>query len=310
MLSQINLKEKHKIFSAPKTPIEHRTSHNADHAVLNVFETSQVTYCFDLSFDNPVVVSMIQGKKIMHLSKKEPFSFVPGQSIVMPASQLMSIDFPEAHNNHPTQCLALELSNGFVKNTLEWLNEHFPKLDNEQWHWTNENFLLLNNPYVESSLNRLINTMVDNDYMRQLRASNSTRELIATLLQTHARHFLLDNLNKLSTKNRLAHVVLYIKKHLDTPLSISKLADMACLSRAQFFRAFQRELGETPVQFINRERLVKAKKLMLHEGRTPTQVCYDVGFSSLNYFCRLFRQIEGVSPKTWLLAKTNFKRIG
>ena len=302
MLQGINLKEKHKIFSAPKTEVEHRTSHAADHAVLNVFETSRVTHSFDLVFNNPVVVSMIQGKKVMHLREKDPFAFTPGQSIVMPASELMYIDFPEAQPDNPTQCMALELSNGFVKNTLDWLNEHFPKSDEQVWSWSDDNFLLMNNNYVQSSLNRLIQVMVDNDYMRQLRASNTTRELIASLLQTQARHFLLENLNKFSTRNRLAHVILFIRRNIHQPLSVDELAGQACLSRAQFFRAFQRELGETPVQFINRERLERAKKLMLRGSRSLSQICFDVGFGSLNYFSRTFRSYEGMSPTAWLMA--------
>ncbi len=304
MLSGINLKEKHKIFSKPKSEIEHRTSHPADHAVLNVFETRRVTESFDLQFDSPVVVSMIQGKKIMHLHERAPFAFAPGQTIVMPPSELMYIDFPIATPEQPTQCMALEISRGFVKNTMEWLNEFFPKQDDGKWEWSKDNFLLLNNHNVQESLNRLVRVMVDNDYGRQMRASNTTRELIASLMQTHARYFLLKNINKLSARNRLAHVLQYIRSKLSDQLSVDELAAQACLSRAQFFRAFQREIGETPVQFINRERVEKAKKLMLHEGRSATQACFDCGFSSLNYFSRLFRQLEGKSPTKWLSEQT------
>lgn len=300
MLSGINLKEKHKIFSAPRTDVEHRTSHPADHAVLNVFETQRVTHSFDLKFDNPVVVSMIQGKKVMHLHDRSPFAFAPGQTIVMPASELMYIDFPEANAKNPTQCMALEISSGFVKNTMEWLNEYFPKTDSGTWEWNKDNFLLMNNAQVQESLNRLVRVMVENEYSRQMRASNTTRELIASLMQTHARHFLLENLDKLSTRSRLAHVVQYIRHKIAEPLSVDELANQACLSRAQFFRAFQRELGETPVQFINHERLRRAKQL-LKQKRSPSQVCYDVGFSSLNYFSRIFKQYEGLSPTQWML---------
>jgi AraC-like DNA-binding protein len=299
MLDRFNLKEKHKIFSSPKTEVEHRTSHNSDHAVLNVFETSRVTHSFDLKFDNPVVVSMIQGKKIMHLKSKDPFDFTPGESIVMPASELMYIDFPEATGESPTQCLALEISNGFVRNTMAWLNEYFPKTDKGQWEWTKDNFLLLNNQNVQESLNRLIRVMVNDNFGKDLMASNTTRELIAMLMQTHARHFLLNNLRELRTRNRLAGVVEYIRQNLTAKLTVEDLAEKACLSRAQFFRAFQRELGETPVQFVNRERLELAKRHLLLNNRTATQACYDSGFTSLNYFSRIFKKYEGVSPMQW-----------
>lgn len=301
MLDRFNLKEKHRIFSTPTSEVEHRTAHNADHAVLNVFETRKITHSFDLKFDSPVVVSMIQGKKVMHLKKKDPFDFFPGETIVMPSSELMYIDFPEAAHESPTQCMALEISDGFVRSTMAWLNEHFPKVDDGTWKWTEDNFLLLNNANVQDSLNRLIRVMVQDNIGKQMMASNTTKELIANLMQTHARHFLLENLKQLSTRNRLAGVIQFIRKNITSKLTIEQLAEKACLSRAQFFRCFQREMGETPVQFVNRERLTLAKRYMLQHNRTASQACFESGFSSLNYFSRVFKQYEGVSPNQWKL---------
>lgn len=307
MLNSINLKEKHKIFSTPKVDVEHRTAHNSDHAVLNVFETSRETHSFDLKFDHPVVVSMIQGKKIMKLREQSPFDFTPGETIVMPTSELMYIDFPEASPENPTQCLALEISNGFVRQTLAWLNDIYPKLDESVWNWTDDNFHLCNNVNIQDTLNRLIRVMVNEQYGRQLIASNTTKELIASLLQTQARHFLLHNYSKFSTRNRLAFIIQYIRKNIKEKLSVDKLADKACLSRAQFFRAFQREMCETPVQFINRERIEIAKRHLLMHNHSATQACYASGFTSLNYFSRIFKQYTGSSPTEW--RKTKIKSL-
>lgn len=299
MLTGINLIEKYKIFSSPTQEIEHQTAHSADHAVLNVFETRKVTHQFDLAFENPVVVSMIQGKKVMHLRDKDAFEFTPGQTIVMPASELMYIDFPEAQHHAPTQCLALEISSGFVKDTLNWLNEFFPRVDNETWSWTKDNFLLLNNPSIQTNINHLITVLVNYKHGRDMMASNRTKELIMSLLQTHARYFLLDNIDKLSTRNRLAHVIKYIRQNITKPISIAELSNQACLSRAQFFRNFNRELGESPIQFINRERLQLAKRKISKEGLSISTACFEAGFNSINYFSRIFKYFEGVSPSEW-----------
>jgi AraC family transcriptional regulator, L-arginine-responsive activator len=301
MLDKINLKNRYRIFSAPRTEVEHRTAHNADHAVLNLFETRREAFHFDLLFENPVVVSMIQGRKQMHLRQSQPFDFLPGQTLVMPPDERMAIDFPDATHHEPTQCLALEISPGFVRQTLEWLNEHFPRLDDEQWSWSGDNMVLRNQPFVQDSLNRLIRVMVQNSYSRELLAVNTTRELIAGLMQTQARHLLLQHIEVLHTRKRLAHVVQYIRENLHRPLTVNELARQACLSRAQFFRAFQRELGETPVQFINRERLERARSRM-RQGLSVTQACLESGFQSLTYFSRVFRQVEGISPSAWKAA--------
>jgi AraC-like DNA-binding protein len=115
----------------------------------------------------------------------------------------------------------------------------------------------------------------------------------------------LENLEELSTKNRLAGVIQFIRNNITSKLSVEQLADKACLSRAQFFRRFQREMGETPVQFVNRERLRLAKRHMLQNNRSASQACYESGFTSLNYFSRIFKKYEGISPNAWKAARQN-----
>lgn len=299
MLNAINLKAKHRIFSRPTTDVEHRTSHAADHAVLNVFETRRATNDFDLQFDTPTLISMIAGKKRMHLRNDHSFDFLPGESLIMAPSELMYIDFPEATQENPTQCLALEINDGFIADTVQWLNEFSPKVDEGEWTWTQDYFRLFNSNTVQDCLNRLIHVLVNNQYGRQLHAANTTSELIAALLQTHARHLLLTDTNALSARNRLAFVIRYIRKNLTRQHTIEELAQKACLSRAQFFRAFKNEVGETPVQFILRERIEMARRMLRFRKATITDVCYQCGFSSVNYFSRIFRKQVGMSPSQW-----------
>lgn len=302
-MSFIDQKTEYKIFSTPTSLVEHRTNYDNDFAQLNLFETRKKTFQFDLQFDYPVVVSMMKGLKKMHLSNKDPFEFSAGQTIIMPASELMYIDFPEASLNEPTQCMALEICDSFVKETVQWLNEHNPKIDDDSWNWTKESFLLLNNQHVYSNISRLIQNMASDRSSNPLTASNTLKELIFSLLQTQARDLLLSNIDKLSTRNRLAHAVRYIRSNLDQKITVKKLADLACLSESHFFRAFQNEIGESPLNFINKERIKKAKQLIKYERLPMAQAAEFSGFSNPNYFSRIFKKMEGRTPTEWYKSK-------
>jgi len=78
-------------------------------------------------------------------------------------------------------------------------------------------------------------------------------------------------------------------------LSVADAAREASLSPFHFIRRFQAVFGETPHQFRTRERLAAAQRL-LARGHSVTDVCLDVGFSSLGSFSTLFTRRIGVSP--------------
>jgi AraC-like DNA-binding protein len=78
-------------------------------------------------------------------------------------------------------------------------------------------------------------------------------------------------------------------------ISIEEAARAANLSSYHFIRRFQAVFGETPHQFRTRERLTAARRL-LARGYSVTDVCLDVGFSSLGSFSALFAREVGISP--------------
>ena len=78
-------------------------------------------------------------------------------------------------------------------------------------------------------------------------------------------------------------------------VSISDAAREASLSPFHFIRRFEAVFGETPHQFRTRERLTAAQRL-LALGHSVTDVCLDVGFSSLGSFSALFARRIGISP--------------
>jgi AraC family transcriptional regulator len=81
------------------------------------------------------------------------------------------------------------------------------------------------------------------------------------------------------------------------PIQLSDIARSACLSTYHFHRLFKETFGETPHDFVTRQRLSRARRL-LAEGDLPiTGVCGECGFESLGSFSALFRKHFGASPR-------------
>jgi AraC-like DNA-binding protein len=82
-------------------------------------------------------------------------------------------------------------------------------------------------------------------------------------------------------------------------LDVDALAASVHLSRAHFIRSFRETFGETPHRYLQRRRLERAMALLRETDRPVTEICLDVGFTSLGTFSRTFREIVGVSPSAY-----------
>jgi AraC-like DNA-binding protein len=80
------------------------------------------------------------------------------------------------------------------------------------------------------------------------------------------------------------------------PLDIRTLAAIAYVSEAHFIRTFRATFGETPHRYLQRRRVERAMFLLRETDRDVSEICLDVGFTSLGTFGRTFRQIVGESP--------------
>ena len=80
------------------------------------------------------------------------------------------------------------------------------------------------------------------------------------------------------------------------PLDVATLARIARVSDAHFIRTFRATFGETPHRYLQRRRVERSMFLLRETDRSVTDICLDVGFSSLGTFSRTFRDIIGQSP--------------
>ncbi|MBD2766592.1 AraC family transcriptional regulator [Hymenobacter sp. BT664] len=278
--------------------VENRTVYALDGFELNVFETHHAAYRVALRLDGLALTTMLRGKKVMHLPGRPAFDYLPGESVVVDKNERMEIDFPEACHGQPTQCLAVVVAPDTIRHTVDLLNERYPRAEvHTPWALPPPDYAhLTNTPELTDTLSRLVAVSRTTDINKDVLAGFTLQELLVRLMQTQARQLIFHDYARYLTSHRFAAVVDYIKQHLAENLSIDKLSALACMSKATFFRVFKREFGLTPVEFIIRERLAEAKRLLRHPLASVAEVCLRAGFNNLSHFQALFKKYEGITP--------------
>src|SRR5437899_10535128 len=80
------------------------------------------------------------------------------------------------------------------------------------------------------------------------------------------------------------------------PLDVRTVAAVAHISPPHFSRCFRAVFGETPHRYLQRRRVERSIFLLRETDRSVTDVCFDVGFTSLGTFSRTFRKVVGETP--------------
>jgi transcriptional regulator GlxA family with amidase domain len=83
------------------------------------------------------------------------------------------------------------------------------------------------------------------------------------------------------------------------PLDVPALARVALMSAGHFSRSFRAAFGETPYSYLMTRRIERAKALLRRGDLTVTEVCFEVGCTSLGSFSSRFTELVGESPSSY-----------
>ena len=110
----------------------------------------------------------------------------------------------------------------------------------------------------------------------------------------------------LNDKIRMGTIYDYIHENYDKKPNVNEIAAIVSLSTPAFCRYFKKQTNMTFTDFVNNYRINQAKIFLLKDY-SVTEVCFQVGFESLSYFNKLFKQHTGDTPSEF--RKKHFKAI-
>ena len=125
---------------------------------------------------------------------------------------------------------------------------------------------------------------------------NITDELFYRLLCLPQGQCLFNLVNDNSHSSNIAKVINQVQSDLTKNYTIDELAVQSGMSTSAFHRSFKQVTMESPVQFLKKMKLFKAKSLIIHEKVNVGIAAQQVGYESISQFSREFKRLFKVPP--------------
>ncbi len=107
------------------------------------------------------------------------------------------------------------------------------------------------------------------------------------------------NFSKSFTAQQYKQVLNYIAINYGSNILLEDMAAQADLSTSHFSRLFKQTIGQSPYQFLMSYRIEQAKKMLDNPNALMIDIAMNCGFSDQAHFSRVFKKIEGITPKQY-----------
>jgi len=153
---------------------------------------------------------------------------------------------------------------------------------------------------IENSLSTIISEMENKRSGFQEIVNSRFKEFLIYLSRSGQMHKKEEYRKKVALEHDgIRRAVGFIEENLHRSISLSDVADAACLSPEYLSVLFKRKTGASPWDFINHSRIEKAKDHLKNTNEPVTQIAYKSGFSDSSYFTKVFRKYTGLPPSDY-----------
>lgn len=147
-------------------------------------------------------------------------------------------------------------------------------------------------PYI-AILQEIDELALSSDYIRDMRINERLNSLL-TLLMAFPWHQ--GSRSSLPKKMEVSQAKAYIDEHYMEKLSLEDVAKAFFIDKHYLARLFKQQYGVTLVAYVQQVRITHAKRFLRFTDKSIEDIGVMCGFDELNYFSRVFKKLEGVTP--------------
>jgi AraC-type DNA-binding domain-containing proteins len=140
----------------------------------------------------------------------------------------------------------------------------------------------------------IINGLIEKLIVLMLRSKQKTNT--ATNPKEFINQICIDYSNK---KEIVSKIKYYIDFYYSSKISLEDIAHNVYLSQAYIIKLFKEEMGETPINYLIKVRINKAKELLLEGNLSIDEIIGMIGYTDVAHFSKIFKKYTGFSPSQY-----------
>ena len=144
-----------------------------------------------------------------------------------------------------------------------------------------------------SLLDDIFGIASSDDYIRDMKLNEKLASLLTLIM---SKSWNPEKVKQTQKRSELSSIKNWLDNHYAVKISLDELAGQFYIDKYYLSKIFKEKYGITINSYISQKRITTAKQLLRFSDKTIEQIGCEVGISDTNYFTRLFRKIEGMTP--------------
>ena len=245
-----------------------------------------------INLNKNVFSFLLDGQKDIHFSN-DIVSIDHTQALLLASGNFLTTEIVGANSY---SCLLFFFSQKNINDFLLKYGHLFNPKDLNKTATNSPYFLIQKDNFIIHFINSIQQIYGLNQTISQKILELKFEEIMLYLADKYGQSFFV-YLHSLLINERELSFKMVVEKNLYTSLNIDEVAFLCNMSLSTFKRKFSQLYQESPGKWFQLKRLNKAKKLLLNNEATPSEIYMDFGYDSLSNFSTAFKNQFGYSPK-------------
>lgn len=232
--------------------------------------------------------TILSGEKHVTLDSKDEFTYGKDSYLLLPANTTVHMDM-DVH----TRALVFELNNDLIEDVLSKveLEEGIVQDIQRESHYC----LGHNKRDIYQDTLNIFEMSKQKQKSREFLIDLYAQKLVYDLVQDRSTHHILGS----DCDSPINIALRYIHDNIHTAINIGKLAVALYMSESNFSHLFKKAIGMTPGEYIKNKKLELASSYLKDDN--VTDVAYNLGYTNLSYFIKIFKDKYVLTPKQYKL---------